>query len=293
VSKVVAMRKLMLLFLLASAATPALARPDDADNDRPRTRSSSSESRPARAERSADHPARAERTPSADRPRFDGGDRPARAERTPSADRPHIVRDGGDRGSWGGDRTSRRPDAADDGRRTLRTREPRSADSDDRRDRNVLDRCFGSRDQRIADGRPRDGVWNEHVRDRLVTSSVPRPGTQPPLRTDRGGHRWNSDWNRHWRDNSRYDWRGHRDRHRAIFHIGIYSDPFGWGYQRYQPGWRMWPSYYGRSYWLNDPSMYRLPPAYPGTQWIRYHDDAILVDIWTGEVVDAIYDFFW
>jgi Ni/Co efflux regulator RcnB len=39
--------------------------------------------------------------------------------------------------------------------------------------------------------------------------------------------------------------------------------------------------------------MYRLPPAYPGTQWIRYYDDALLVDIWTGEVVDVVYDFFW
>jgi hypothetical protein len=45
--------------------------------------------------------------------------------------------------------------------------------------------------------------------------------------------------------------------------------------------------------WLSDPWMYRLPPAYAGTRWIRYYNDALLVDTWTGEVFDVIYDFFW
>jgi len=26
---------------------------------------------------------------------------------------------------------------------------------------------------------------------------------------------------------------------------------------------------------------------------VRYYDDAVLVNIYTGEVVDVIYDFFW
>ena len=28
-------------------------------------------------------------------------------------------------------------------------------------------------------------------------------------------------------------------------------------------------------------------------RWVRYYDDALLVDIYSGEVVDVIYDFFW
>jgi len=28
-------------------------------------------------------------------------------------------------------------------------------------------------------------------------------------------------------------------------------------------------------------------------RWIRYYDDALLVDTWNGEVVDVIYNFFW
>ncbi|QDK32389.1 hypothetical protein DM450_06240 [Sphingomonas sp. IC081] len=51
--------------------------------------------------------------------------------------------------------------------------------------------------------------------------------------------------------------------------------------------------FYGSSYWLDDPWMYRLPPVYGPYRWVRYYDDVLLVDTYTGEVVDVIYDFFW
>ena len=28
-------------------------------------------------------------------------------------------------------------------------------------------------------------------------------------------------------------------------------------------------------------------------RWVRYYDDAVLVDIYSGEVVDVINNFFW
>ena len=46
-------------------------------------------------------------------------------------------------------------------------------------------------------------------------------------------------------------------------------------------------------YWINDPYQYRLPYAPEGTRWIRYYNDVLLVDTWSGEVVDVIHDFFW
>jgi hypothetical protein len=100
-------------------------------------------------------------------------------------------------------------------------------------------------------------------------------------------------WSTGWRNNDRYDWRRWRDRHRSWFHLGFYYDPFGWDYYPYQIGWRLWPSYYGSRFWINDPWQYRLPYAPPGYRWVRYWDDALLVDTWTGEVVDVIHDFFW
>ena len=129
-----------------------------------------------------------------------------------------------------------------------------------------------------------------------VVSEVPRQGTQPPLRAD-SRHRthsdWSSNWNRNWRHDSRYDWHNYRNHHRSRFHLSLYYDPFGWGYQPYSIGWRLWPNYYSSNYWINDPWQYRLPYAPPGTQWIRYYNDALLVDMYTGQVVDVLYNFFW
>jgi hypothetical protein len=127
-----------------------------------------------------------------------------------------------------------------------------------------------------------------------IVSRIPREGTQPPLRasskTSRHiDHHWRGDW----RSDHRYNWREHRRRHRSLFRFGFYVDPFGWRYRPYSIGWRMWPSYYRSSYWLNDPWRYRLPYAPPGYRWIRYYDDLVLVDTWDGRVADVIYDFFW
>jgi Ni/Co efflux regulator RcnB len=114
---------------------------------------------------------------------------------------------------------------------------------------------------------------------------------QPQVRDQ---NRWaSSGWNRDWRNDQRYDWRRYRDHHRSIFHIGIYYDPFGYGYQPLGIGYRMIPAYYGPQYWINDPWDYQLPPPPAGTVWVRYWNDALLIDRYTGEVVDSIQDFFW
>ena len=79
----------------------------------------------------------------------------------------------------------------------------------------------------------------------------------------------------------------------SLFRLGRYNDPYGWGYRRCSIGFNLWPSYYGSSYWLNDPWQYRLPPAYGPYRWVRYYDDALLVNIYTGQVVDVIHSFFY
>jgi hypothetical protein len=126
----------------------------------------------------------------------------------------------------------------------------------------------------------------------LVVSNVPRPGTQPPLRAE-GRRTPEVHWNTGWRDNDRYDWRDYRRHHRSRFHLGFYYDPYGWGYSPFQIGWRLWPGYYQSQFWINDPWDYRLPFAPPGYVWVRYFNDAMLVDTWSGTVVDVIPGFFW
>jgi len=135
-----------------------------------------------------------------------------------------------------------------------------------------------------------------------VVSDVPREGTQPPLRTTRqysgrnqsnwNGHNQTHRWSGNWRNDHRYNWQDRRRHNRSLFRLGVYFDPFGWGYQRFSIGWRLWPNYYGRNYWFN-PAQYGLPYAPPGYQWVRYYNDALLVDTWSGQVVDVIYSFFW
>lgn len=106
-------------------------------------------------------------------------------------------------------------------------------------------------------------------------------------------NRWaGNTWNRDWRNDRRYDWRDYRNEHRSIFRLGIYYDPFGYGYQQFNIGYRLAPVYFGEQFWI-DPAMYELPYPPPGTQWIRYWNDAVLVDMYSGEVVDVIHGFFW
>ena len=100
-------------------------------------------------------------------------------------------------------------------------------------------------------------------------------------------------WSNQWHNDRNYDWRRYRDRNRSVFRLGHYYDPYGSRYRRFSIGFSLYPSYYQSNYWLNDPWMYRLPPAYGPYRWVRYYDDALLVNIYTGTVVDVIYNFFW
>ena len=67
----------------------------------------------------------------------------------------------------------------------------------------------------------------------------------------------------------------------------------GYRYNRFGIGSILESLFFGRNYWISDPWQYRLPLAPPGYQWVRYYNDVLLVDVYTGEVLDVIYNFFW
>lgn len=105
-----------------------------------------------------------------------------------------------------------------------------------------------------------------------------------------GNHRWNRDWRR----DSRYDWQRYRNSNRNIYRVGRYYAPYrDYSYRRLNAGFYLDSLFFGSRYWINDPWYYRLPPADGPFRWVRYYDDALLVDTYTGEVVDVIYNFFW
>jgi hypothetical protein len=299
------MRRFLIPLLLASAAlTPAtaIAKERDGDRDRPRAerseRSNSSEKRshsperPARAER-AERPVHVERAKRpvhverAERPvRVERAERPARASRS---ERPvHIERERRVRSVEPVQqvrRVDRNPDSFGEGVRAIARREQAERNIETRR-RNG-EGFDGLRDRIVENGdRTRDRDGRRWSGDRDGNWSGDRDGYR---RDDRDGHRWTGDWRR----DRRYDWRSHRSRYNSLYRFGRYYDPYRYGYRRFSIGFRLFPSYYSSNYWLNDPWQYRLPPAYGPYRWVRYYDDALLVNIYTGEVVDVIHSFFW
>ena len=287
------MRKVFLTLLLAgAAASPALAQDYQSNHERP-TRAERQQAREDR--QAAREEARPEARPSRDFSRPAQGDfnRPSRpAEfaqpQAPQAPRPdrNFVRQQQAPNGYAGNAADWRAQQRDNRQlQQQQMRDNRQVQQQERvnalRDRVQQRQDFRQNRPPLVNGRP-------------PVSNTPRFGTQPPARTQGyAQQRPTTSWSTMWRVKPQYDWRNYRDRHRSHFHLGFYYDPFGWGYQRYNIGWRMWPSYYGNQFWINNPWDYRLPYAPPGTHWVRYYNDAILVDEWSGEVVDVIYDFFW
>lgn len=123
-----------------------------------------------------------------------------------------------------------------------------------------------------------------------------------PTRSEhRSGHRYlerqhdrrHSAWDTNWRNDQSYDWRGYRGRYGSLYNRSPYYDPYGFGYRRLSIGFNLGSGYYGSQFQLNDPWRYRLPPAYGPYRWVRYYNDAVLVNIYTGQVVDVERNFFW
>lgn len=102
-------------------------------------------------------------------------------------------------------------------------------------------------------------------------------------------------WSRDWRQDNRYNYGAYRNQNRQAYHLPRYYAPQGWsyGYRRFSIGYTLNNFLFEQDYWIEDPAYYRLPPAYGPYRWVRYYNDALLVDIRTGYVVDTVYDIFW
>lgn len=114
---------------------------------------------------------------------------------------------------------------------------------------------------------------------------------------DRWNWTWGHDyrrWNTRWRGSSRFDWFGWRNRYPSYFQVGLYYAPYrNYSYRRLSIGYLLDSLFFDQEYWIADPSYYRLPEAYGPYRWVRYYDDAVLVNIYSGEVADLVYSFFW
>lgn len=153
-----------------------------------------------------------------------------------------------------------------------------------------------------SDGWRNDGRWSDHRRndtwrnDTWRNDSWRNNNRYDQRNTWQNQYRdWNRNWSRDWRRDQRYDWQRYRYSNRNLFQNNRYYAPYGWsyGYRRFTVGFSLSYVLYDQQYWIDDPYSYRLPPVYGPYRWVRYYDDVLLVDLRSGQVVDAIYDFFW
>ena len=293
------MRKLLISILLASAAaSPALAQ-DRGDHRDREDRAEHSQAREQRQEvREQRQQAREERSQAREQvraERFGGGGFEARQQQSDRAAQFEMRQQQVQQQIQQQQRQQREARDFDRSRFQRGDRTPQQVTGEQQAQRTYRGYRggFGDRQPQQVDQAQRSGSWS---RDR-GSWSRDRDGDFRQRSADqqhyRDRSRWASGgWNRDWRKDRRYDWRSYRDRHRSVFHIGIYYDPFGYSYRPFDIGYRLQPLYFGQRYWI-DPGMYQLPYPPPGTQWVRYWNDAVLVDMYTGEVVDVIRDFFW
>jgi hypothetical protein len=107
-----------------------------------------------------------------------------------------------------------------------------------------------------------------------------RPGQRPP------------EWQRYHNDFNPRPYQWNRTSNQR-FHYQPYPRPYGWHYQRWVYGQVLPTVYWSQNYWL--PAYYNfglINPPY-GFVWVRYGDDALLVNVENGQILSVEYNLFY
>lgn len=118
---------------------------------------------------------------------------------------------------------------------------------------------------------------------------------------------WNANNNRNPNWNRQGGYRGPQQRPRTFdrrvyqrsfqaqhrYRGGFYRKPPGWYYRRWNYGQILPFAFFARDYWLNDYYDYDLMTPPYGYEWVRYGDDALLVDVRTGMILQVEYGVFY
>jgi len=124
-------------------------------------------------------------------------------------------------------------------------------------------------------------------------------------RDDRRDYRYDRrDDRRDWRDDRRYDsrhyargndrrWNGYHWHPQYRYRAPVrYIYPPGYRPYQWRVGYRLPPSYYHRSYYVDHRAYYLPPPPY-GYHWVRVDRDVVLVAIATGLIRDILYGLYY
>jgi Ni/Co efflux regulator RcnB len=109
-----------------------------------------------------------------------------------------------------------------------------------------------------------------------------------------GGHGYRNSSNfGHSRHNDAYD-QFRRARHATHrYRDGSYHRPSGWYYRTWNYGDFLPALFFGDRYQIDDYYDFDLPDPPDGTVWVRYGNDALLVDGDTGEIIQVVYGIFY
>jgi Ni/Co efflux regulator RcnB len=77
------------------------------------------------------------------------------------------------------------------------------------------------------------------------------------------------------------------------FHASGYARPNGWYAHHWTFGETLPALFWTRNYWLSDFGDYGLMPPPPGTVWVRDGADALLIDQYSGEIIQVAYNVFY
>ena len=106
-----------------------------------------------------------------------------------------------------------------------------------------------------------------------------RPGQRPPEWREHRGINPRL-WERNFSATQRYRW-------------GPYYRPDGWYYRRWTFGMVLPSIFWTRNYWIMDYWMFDLMNPPYGYVWVRYGDDALLVNVQTGLILRVVYSVFY
>jgi Ni/Co efflux regulator RcnB len=168
---------------------------------------------------------------------------------------------------------------------------------------------YGSKGGKVTTTASPGAVYNNAVKknDRHDNNRRDNDRSNNRHDNDRHDNNWRGNNDRHdnnWRDNNRHDnnrgsWRGNFNRrnvhaqHHYRWRGNTWRWPSGHHYQRWTFGMTLPSLFWASNYWINDYYDYGLGAPPPGTVWVRYGDDAILIDRYTGEILEVVYDQFY
>jgi len=99
-------------------------------------------------------------------------------------------------------------------------------------------------------------------------------------------------------DRGRRDFSNYRNYHQNFrasqrFRAAPYRRPPGYFARRWSWGQTLPSFFWTRDYWLTDFYAYDLPPPPYGAIWVRVGDDALLIDQYSGEIIEVDYGVFY